>query len=215
MTEEELNFLKDCIVNLDFEGAKNAAKECMSRGISPVKVIDNLRAALSVVGEKFENKEYFLQELVIAGEVVKETMKIIEPYLKKQVEFKGKIVLATVKGDIHDIGKNIVGVMLTAAGFEVIDLGVNVPTEKIIEAVRKHRPQVLGLSALLTLTMVEMEAVINTLEKEGLRKSVKVIVGGAPVTEEFAKKIGADHRAEDAVEGVNKCLQWITEEGGD
>jgi methylmalonyl-CoA mutase cobalamin-binding domain/chain len=120
----------------------------------------------------------------------------------------GKVLLGTVKGDLHDIGKNIVAMLLGAAGFEVIDLGVDVPAEKFVEAVRTYKPKILGLSALLTTTMLEMENVIRALEKAGLRKQVKVIIGGAPVTKEYAKKIGADAHAPDAVAGVNICKEW-------
>lgn len=212
MVDNGLDSLRESIVNLDFEGAEKAAKESMSRGISPIEAIDSLRAGMSVVGRKFENREYFLPDLVVAGAVAMETMEIIKPHIEREkIEFKGRIVLATVFRDIHDIGKNVVGLMLTAAGFEVIDLGVDVATEKIVEAVREHKPHILALSALLTMTMPEMDEVIKALEKAGLRKKVKIIIGGAPVTDEYAKKIDADYNAEDAVEGVNKCRQWMNE----
>jgi methanogenic corrinoid protein MtbC1 len=213
LPEEEIESLKDSILKLDFTQAQEAAKEAMNRGISPEKAIGGLRSAMIAVGEKYEKNEYFLADLVVAGEIAKETMEIIRPYMKKRPESKGSVVLATVEGDIHDIGKNIVGVMLTADGFDVVDLGADVPTAKILEAVREHRPQILGLSALLTLTMVKMEEVTKGLEKEGLRSGVKVIVGGSPLTDEFAMKIGADHRAVDAVEGVSRCRQWTGREG--
>jgi 5-methyltetrahydrofolate--homocysteine methyltransferase len=211
LSEKELKSLKDSIVGLDFEATERAAKEAMDKGISPKRAIDALRAAMLVVGEKFEKNEYFLSDLVVAGELGKETMEIIKPYMTKRAEFKGRIVLATVEGDIHDIGKNIVSVMLTAGGFDVLDLGVDVPATKIVEAVREHKPQILGLSALLTLTMVRMEDVIKVLDREGLRRKIRVIVGGSPLTDEFARKIGADHRAVDAVEGSNKCREWTAE----
>jgi len=209
-----LESLRESIINLDFDGAERAVKEAIGKGISPLEAIESVRNAMKTVGDRFEKREYFLSELVVAGEIAKEAMKVIGPFIQRErVESRGTVILATVYGDIHSIGKDIVGVLLSAAGFEVIDLGVNVPAEEIVEAVRKNEPNILGLSALLTVTMVEMEVVIRELEKAGLREGLKVIVGGSPVTDEFAKKIGADHRAADAVEGVNKCLQWMTEKG--
>ncbi|MFQ6076166.1 MAG: B12-binding domain-containing protein [Candidatus Bathyarchaeia archaeon] len=211
MVEEELESLRAGIVDLDFDGVIEAAKEAMSRGISPVKAIDSMAAGMKIVGERFENKEYFLSELIVSAEVMKEGMKIVEPYLKPgQVEAKGRVVLATVEGDLHDIGKNIVATLLRASGFEVTDLGVDVPTEEIVDAVRENKPQILGMSALTTLTMTEMGVVIKALEKADLRRKLKVIVGGTAVTEEFAEKIGADHRAADAVGGVDRCRQWVS-----
>lgn len=212
MVDTDLEILKNSIINFDFAGAEKAARDAMKKGISPSEAIESVCNGLDVAGEKFEKMEYFLPELVVAGEIAKEAMKIIKPFIKSElIESKGKIILATVDGDIHDIGKNVVSVLLTAAGFEVIDLGVNVPTEQIIEAVRKNKPHILGLSTLITITMVEMEHIINKLIENDLRKNLKIIVGGSPVSDEYAMKIGADHRAVDAVKGVNKCRQWMAE----
>jgi 5-methyltetrahydrofolate--homocysteine methyltransferase len=210
----DLNFdlLKNSIINLDFKGAEKAVKEAMNKGISPEDTLDSIRKGLDIAGKKFEEGEYFLSELVVAGDIAKEAMKEIEPYLKNERrKAKGKVILATVDGDIHDIGKNVVNMLLTASGFEVIDLGVTVPTDEILEAVKKNKPNILGLSALITITMVEMEEIIRKLIENGLRNNLKIIVGGSPVSEEYAKRIGADHRAIDAVEGVNKCHQWMAE----
>lgn len=212
MVESELELIKNSIINLDFAGAEKAAKDAMKKGISPVNALESISNGLDIAGEKFENMEFFLPELVVAGEIAKETMKIIEPFIESEIiESRGKVILATVDGDIHDIGKNVVNVLLTAAGFEVMDLGVNVPTEQIIEAVRKNKPHILGLSTLITITMVEMEEIIKRLIENDLRNNLKIIVGGSPVSDEYAMKIGADHRAVDAVEGVNKCRQWMAE----
>ncbi|MEM1658236.1 MAG: cobalamin-dependent protein [Candidatus Jordarchaeales archaeon] len=148
--------------------------------------------------------------MVVAGEAMKEGIKILEPYLRTgEAERLGKVVIGTVRGDMHDIGKNIVATLLSGAGFEVIDLGVDVPTEAFVEAVRKHKPHIVGMSALLTTTMVEMENVIKALEHAGLRNKVKIIIGGAPVSKEYAEKIGADAYAKDAVEGVSICKSWV------
>jgi len=212
MSEERfLEVLKDSIVNLDFDGVKEAAEEAMRMGVNPIRAVtEGLAAGLKIVGEKFERKEYFLSELIVGAEVMKEGMNIIQPHINgESTETKGKVVLATVRGDNHDIGKSLVATLLRVSGFEVVDLGVDVPTEAIIEAVKEHRPRILGLSALLTLTMPEMGGVIKELKAAGLRDGVKVIVGGSPVTGEFAEKIGADYRAADAIDGVNKCVEWV------
>jgi 5-methyltetrahydrofolate--homocysteine methyltransferase len=149
----------------------------------------------------------------MAGEVMKEGTKILEPHLKKaEIRKLGKVVLATVEGDIHDIGKNIVATLLDATGFEVIDLGVDVPAERILEAVRTQKPDILAMSALVTTTMPEMKNVIKELVKAGQRREVKVIVGGAPLTEGYAETIGADAYASDVLAGVNICKKWVFSE---
>jgi 5-methyltetrahydrofolate--homocysteine methyltransferase len=209
MGDEQVKGIRESIIELDFEGGRSAVARVMERGLPPQIVIDELRAGMDEVGRRFEEGEYFLPELVVAGEIAREIAEAIEPHLQAEgTESRGVIVLATVKGDIHNIGKNIAGVMLAAAGFRVIDLGESVPSSKVVEAVRQHRPDILGLSALLTITMVEMGPVIEALKEAGLRDGLKVIVGGAPVTDEFAKKIGADYHARDVVDGVNKCRNW-------
>jgi len=141
---------------------------------------------------------------------MKEGMAVLEPYLKAgDIKSAGKVVIGTVRGDLHDIGKNVVITLLKAANFEVIDLGVDVSAEQFVEAVKKHNPDIVAMSALLTTTMVEMENVIESLKKSGLRDKVKIIIGGAPITPEYAKKIGADAAAKDAVEGVRRCSEWV------
>jgi len=198
------------LVDLNFEGVRKAAEDAMNAGIPPIKAISGLTEGLKIVGEKFEKKEYFLSELVVAAEVMKEGMSVIQPHIKGEgAKARGKVVLATVQGDNHDIGKSLVGTLLRVSGFDIVDLGVDVPNDKIVEAVKVEKPQILGLSALLTVTMPEMGEVIKQLKSAGLRDHVKIIVGGSPVTKEFADKIGADYRASDAVDGVNKCIVWV------
>ena len=213
-SQDLLQKIKDCIVNLDLNGAVENAKKALESKINPMDVVSKgIVEGMNIVGEKFENGEYFLSELIVAGEIGKEVLKILDPHLraeKIQLKKLGRVVIGTVRGDLHDIGKNIVVMMLEAAGFEVIDLGADVPPEKFIEAVRQHGPNIVAMSALLTVTMPEMRNVIEELKKAGLRDKVKVIVGGAPVTEEYAKSIGADGYGETAVEGVKICKQWIT-----
>lgn len=215
MTEKEiLRKLYDSISNMDIEGVKKACEEALAEGVPPLKAVtDGLAKGLTVVGQKFEAKEYFLPELIMAGETMKEAMKILEPHLRgAKMKRLGKVVLGTVKDDLHDIGKDIVGTLLEAEGFEVIDLGVDVPREKFVEAVRTHKPMILGMSALTTPTMPEMGNVIRALEEAKVRGQVKVIVGGAPVTKDFAKIIGADAFAPDAVKGIKICKEWVDQQ---
>ena len=210
-TEKEvLAKLRDAIVNLDIDGVKKAAEEALAAGIPAYKaVVDGMAKGMEVVGQKYEDGEYFLAELIMAGETMKEGMTVLEPHLKAgDIKTAGKVVMGTVRGDLHDIGKNVVATLLKAANFEVIDLGVDISAEQFIETVKKENPDILAMSALLTTTMIEMENVMKALEKEGLRDKVKVIIGGAPITPEYAKKIGADAAAKDAVEGIRICTEW-------
>lgn len=169
-----------------------------------------LIAAMDVVGDRFAKSEIFVPEMLVAAMTMKKGLDIIKPLLKDQEEqSKGKVILCTVKGDLHDIGKNIVAMMLEGAGLEVIDLGVDVTVENVIAKITENQPQVLGLSALLTTTMPEMENVINYLQAKGMRENVKVMVGGAPLDTEFAEKIGADAYGKDAAEAVTIARSFI------
>jgi len=210
--EKYLVSLRESIVNLDFTAVVEAAKGAMDAGVDPhIAVRDGMVAGMTIVGEKFETGEYFLSELVVSGEVMKEGLKVINPYLKGDSSKRlGKVVIATVEGDNHDLGKSIVTTLLRVHSFEVVDLGIDVPTDEIIDAVKEHKPDIVGLSALLTQSMPEMGEVIKALKAAGLREKVKVIVGGSPVTSEFAESIGADHCAVNALEGVKKCTEWVT-----
>ena len=169
-----------------------------------------LIAAMDVVGDRFAKSEIFVPEMLVAAMTMKKGLDIIKPLLKDQEQqSKGKVVLCTVAGDLHDIGKNLVAMMLEGAGFEVIDLGVDVTVENVIAKVAEIQPQVLGLSALLTTTMPEMENVIKDLQTKGMREKVKVMLGGAPLSAEFAEKIGADAYGKDAAEAVAIARSFI------
>ena len=185
-------------------GVVEMVEEALEADIPAEDVITNsLTAGMEVVGEKFSSKEYFIPDMLASADAVGAAMEILKPHLEKaNVATKGKIVLATVKGDIHDIGKNIVAILFKGAGYDVVDLGIDVPTEKIVEVVREEKPDYLGLSALLTTTMTEMPVVINALEENGLRDSVKILIGGAAVSEDYAKEIGADAFCVDGFQGI-------------
>jgi 5-methyltetrahydrofolate--homocysteine methyltransferase len=175
-------------------GVLELTQLALEKDISPETIImQGLTAGMQVVGEKFETKEYFIPDMLASAEAVGAAMDILKPILEaSNVETKGKFAIATVKGDIHDIGKNIVAILLRGAGYEVNDLGSDVPTEKIVEVVREYKPDFIGLSALLTTTMVAMGEVIEALKENGLRDKVKVLIGGAAVSDEYAQEIGAD-----------------------
>jgi 5-methyltetrahydrofolate--homocysteine methyltransferase len=168
-----------------------------------VIIKQGLTAGMQVVGDKFATKEYFIPDMLASAEAVGEAMDILKPLLEaSNMETKGKFAIVTVQGDIHDIGKNIVAILLKGAGYEVNDLGTDVPTEKIVETVRDYQPDFLGLSALLTTTMVAMGEVMEALKENGLRDKVKVLIGGAAVSDEYAKEIGADAYCMDGFEAI-------------
>ncbi|HOJ92404.1 MAG TPA: corrinoid protein [Dictyoglomaceae bacterium] len=186
-------------------------EDALKEGVPPEKIInEGLLAGMSVIGERFKKNEIFVPEVLVSARAMQVGMDILKPLLTKSSGvIKGKVVIGTVEGDLHDIGKNLVAIMFEGAGYQVIDLGIDVPPDKFVEAIREHNPDIVGMSALLTVTMPQMKVTLDVMEKEGVREKVKVIVGGAPVTEEFAKEIGADGYAPDAtsaVELVNRLL---------
>jgi 5-methyltetrahydrofolate--homocysteine methyltransferase len=186
-------------------GTVELVEQAIEEGVDIKKlIVEGLTGAMDEVGSKFEGGEYLIPDMLASAEAVGEAMDILSPHLEGAgMESKGKVVIATVKGDLHDIGKNIVSTMLKGAGFEIVDLGTDVPTEKIVESVKEQHPKFLGLSALLTTTMREMGGVINALEGASVRGDVKVMIGGAPTSPEFAEKIGADVHCADAFQAVD------------
>ena len=185
-------------------GVTELVEEALESGADVSDIINKgLTASMEVVGQKFEEEEYYIPDMLAAAESVGAAMEILKPHLAESgVKPKGKILVATVKGDLHDIGKNIVSILLRGAGYMVIDLGHDVETADIVKAVREEKPDYLGLSALLTSTMVNMEDTIKALEENGLRDSVKIIIGGAPVSQEYAESIGADGYGADGFHAV-------------
>lgn len=210
--QEELKALAQAIL----EGKRNDAAELTQKlvdaGVTPKQILDDgLIAGMSVAGEKFKNGEYFVPEVLVAARAMKASMEILRPLLvATDVQPIGTIVLGTVRGDLHDIGKNLVAMMLEGAGFRVVDLGVDVAADKFIAAAKEHNPQIVGMSALLTTTMTYIPEVIKAFDSEGLRPKVKIIVGGAPVTQEWANQIGADAYAPDAATAVDKCKELLS-----
>jgi dimethylamine corrinoid protein len=184
--------------------------EALSSGIPANEIIEKgLRRGLDSVGQKYENSEYFLADLLYAGDLMTNALKLLEPHLKLQpIEKKGDIVLGTVSGDIHDIGKNIFKMLAVAAGFEAHDLGVDVEASLFVGTLKERKTRILGISSLLSTTRFAMKAVIDELTQAGIRDQVKVLLGGNAVTKQFGREIGADAAALDAVEGVQICLSW-------
>ncbi|MFC2019010.1 corrinoid protein [Chloroflexota bacterium] len=218
MTEDIISSIRENIIqgrlNQDDEGLDEAMigqpgvieliEHATVSGVNIDDIINQgLTAGMKIVGQKFEAKEYFIPDMLASAEAVGAAMEILEPHLARcGIKPKGKILLATVKGDLHDIGKNIVAILLQGAGYMVQDLGNDIDTKTIVDAVREEKPQLLGLSALLTSTMMHMEDVIQALTESGLRDEVKIIVGGAPVSAEFSQSIGADGYGADGFQAV-------------
>lgn len=218
MSEDIISKLKENVI----EGRKTGADEGVSASLAgtpgvvelthqaiesgiPAELIikNGLTSGMTIVGDKFKSKEYFIPDMLASAEAVGAAMDLLKPILEKSnVEKKGKFVIATVKGDIHDIGKNIVAILLKGAGYEVMDLGIDVSEDRIVDAVRSEKPAYLGLSALLTTTMQEMGTVIKSLEANSLRGNIKVLIGGAAISDEFSKEIGADAYCQDGFQAL-------------
>ncbi len=196
IVESILNFEEDTVTEL--------IKQALNQDVDLAIVLnDGLTAGLQKLGERFEKGEVFIPELMVGGKIVQQNIKVLESYIKKDaVSTRGKFLIGSVKGDIHDVGKNIVGSVFSGAGYEVLDLGIDVPTEMFVQKVREEKPDLLGLSALLTTTMWNQRKVIEALEGEGLRQNVNIIIGGAPASTSWAETIRADAYAEDALSGL-------------
>lgn len=211
--EKLIDSLSQAINDGDADVTKTLVEDALGRGMNPLELIDNcITKALKMVGDKFEKGEIFLLDLMAAATAVVKAMEVLKPALEKsgeKPEYVGKIVLGTVEGDIHDIGKNIVGSILLANGFEVIDIGADASISKFVEKVKEVKSEFVGASALLTTTLPKQKDLVDALEKEGLRNSVKVLVGGSPCTPEWAKEIGADGYAADGVQAVKIAKSMI------
>ncbi|MCC6013320.1 MAG: corrinoid protein [Candidatus Verstraetearchaeota archaeon] len=203
--EEIFKNLAKCVVDGDEEGAKKWAEEAIKAGIDAYEAImKGLAEGMKVVSEKYEKGEYYVPEVLLSASAMTAAVEILKPHIKvEKAEKPITIVIGVVEGDIHDIGKNLVKIMLESAGFKVIDLGRDVPLSKFVEEAKKHNADVIAMSALMTTTMPGMKKVIELLIKEGYRDKVKTIIGGAPTSLEYAKSIGADAWAKDASEAVD------------
>ncbi|MGZ9226858.1 MAG: cobalamin B12-binding domain-containing protein [Anaerolineales bacterium] len=209
--EEVLKRLFDAVLDGDFDGVKTNVQAALDTNLDPNVILnEGMIAAMREVGTRFEAGDYYVPEMLIAARAMQTGMAILKPYLQQTArKSSGKVVIGTVKGDLHDIGKNLVSLMLEGAGYEIFDLGVDVPAEEFVKQVTDLKPDIVALSALLTTTMPSMKTTIDALTAAGLRNNIKVIIGGAPVTEAYAHQIEADGFSPDAsraVHGVNELL---------
>lgn len=212
--EDVLKKLFDAVLDGDFDGVKTNVQVALDAGLDPTLVLnEGMIAAMREVGCRFEAGEYYVPEMLIAARAMQAGMAILKPHLQKtDRKSGGKVVIGTVKGDLHDIGKNLVALMLEGAGFEIKDLGVDVPTEEFIRVVQEEKPDLVAMSALLTTTMQMMKQTIDAFGAAGLREQVKIIVGGAPVTESYASQIGADGFSPDASRAVTVAKSVLGKE---
>jgi 5-methyltetrahydrofolate--homocysteine methyltransferase len=203
--------LFDAILKGDQRAAATHVLAAIDAGVDPAEILNQgMVAAMSEVGRLFEEGEYYIPEMLIAARAMQTSIVLLKPKLKQnEVKSAGKVVIGTVKGDLHDVGKNLVALMLEGAGFEICDLGTDVPPEKFVEAVRSDKGNLVALSALLTTTMPNMKTIIDAIIEAGLREQVKIMVGGAPVTEAFAQQIGADGCASDASRAVTLARHLV------
>ena len=212
MLDNVLDKIYESILGGDAPGASEGVQEALDLGGDPSVILNQgMIEAMGEVGDLYEAQEIFVPEMLISARAMKAGLSILRPKLVEGgVDPIGKVILGTVQGDLHDIGKNLVGMMMEGKGFEVIDLGIDVPHAKFVEAVREHQPAILGMSALLTTTMTSMKTVIEALQEAGLRQQVKVMVGGAPITDAFAESIGADRFSPDAASAANNALALLS-----
>jgi len=208
---QDLKPLHDAILNGDAKTARTTSEQAIAAGVDPVKLVQEYMVpAMGEVGRRFECNEYFVPELLLAARAMKASLELIRPLLVAGgVASAGRVVIGTVKGDLHDIGKNLVSAMLEGGGFEVLDLGTNVTPEQFVAAVREKKAQIVALSALLTTTMPSMKATVDALKQAGVRDQVKVLVGGAPVTRKYADEIGADGYGESAAGAAGLARQVL------
>jgi 5-methyltetrahydrofolate--homocysteine methyltransferase len=206
-----LNTIQQSVIDGGAPQTKSLVQQALDQGVAPASILHNaLIPAMSEVGKRFESGEYFVPEMLIAARAMKEGLAILKPkLLEAKVQPLGKFVVGTVKGDLHDIGKNLVAMMVEGAGFEVIDLGTDVTPDKFVAAVQEHRPNIVGMSALLTTTMPAMKTTIDALKSAGVREQVKVMIGGAPITQKFAEEIGADAFAPDASAAATRARAFV------
>jgi len=207
-----LSQLTKNLIELERDKVLSEVKERLIQGEDPMRMIEECKEGMALVGEKYKIKEYFLAELMLSGDLFKEAMELIDPYLGENTaesDIKGKIILVTIKGDIHDLGKNVLGTLLKLEGFKIYDLGVDVNPDILVEKVKEIQPDFLGFSSLLTVTFDPMKEVIDKLKQAGLRDKLKIMVGGGITTPLVKDYIGADFQTIDAMEGVQYCLEYI------
>jgi 5-methyltetrahydrofolate--homocysteine methyltransferase len=208
---QDLKPLHDAILSGDAKAARSLTEAALGAGVEPLKLVqDYMAPAMNEVGRRFECNEYFVPELLMSARAMKTALELVRPLLSAtEGQPNGRVVIGTVQGDLHDIGKNLVASMLEGGGFEIVDLGANVPPEKFINAVREKKTDIVAMSALLTTTMPAMKLTIEALANAGVRQQVKVMIGGAPITQMFANEIGADGFSDNAATAVTTAKKLI------
>ena len=212
MSEDMYDQLSQAVIDGEVEEAEELAKQALDQNLNPLTCInEGLTKGIERVGELFASGEYFLPELILGAEAMKVALAVLEPAMvgEQEREVVGRVVMGTVEGDMHEIGKTLVSTMLTANGFKVIDIGVDQSADKFIDAIKEYDAEIVGASALLTTTMLQQRKLVEAIEEAGLRDQVKVMVGGAPVTESFATEIGADGYAEDAISAIDLAFRLV------
>jgi len=206
-----LNDISEALQRGKADKVSELVKQALNEGVTPKNILEeSLIHGMSIIGKKFKKNEVYVPEVLIAARAMHAGMNILQPKLTETgVKKIGTVAIGTVKGDLHDIGKNLVEMMLEGAGFEVIDLGIDVSVDKFVESITKYQPNILGMSALLTTTMIQMQEVIKAISDAGLRDKVKIIIGGAPITQNYADQIGADGYSPDAASAVDKAKTFI------
>jgi len=203
--------IKEVLANLEEDKLYSAVKKTLSEGVTAKEILKECQAGMKIIGDRYNSEEYFVADLMYAGEIMRNVMKMLAPHMKGAggVETVGTVVIGTVKGDIHDLGKDVVIITLQGNGFKVIDLGVDVPAEKFIQAIKENNPQIVGMSVFLTSCFPMSEAIVKAINDAGLRNSVKVMIGGAPVTEVVAEETGCDYHGKDAASAVEYALKVV------
>lgn len=203
--------LIDAIADMREGDALALVKEMAGSGVKPFVILNDVKTAMDVIGQRYEVGEYFLPELMLAGEMMNQIMAIVKPGLGESAEEEhlGKVLIGTVKGDIHDIGKDIVTFMLKVSGFDVLDLGVDIPEQKFVDAIKEFQPQVVGLSGFLTLAFDQMKTTVEAIEKAGQRDQVKIMIGGGQMDESVKEFVGADAYGKDAMAAVKLAKGWV------
>jgi 5-methyltetrahydrofolate--homocysteine methyltransferase len=211
MSDERYREISKAVTDGEDVTAGRLVREALDAGLPPLEILQQgVVAGITKAGDMWKANEFFLPDVILAADAFKAGMAPLEPRLKQATgNQKGKFVIGVVAGDMHDLGKSLVAAMLTSAGFEVVDLGIDVPLGKFVESVREHKPTIVGLGAYMSTTMLEMKSVIGELDKQGLRPNVKVMVGGVPTSQEFADEVGADAWGRDALDGMQKALKLV------
>jgi methanogenic corrinoid protein MtbC1 len=207
MDQKLINLMADLME----EETVTMTKELVKKGTDPMSILDDASSAMAIVGKKFEKGEYFIPDLMMAGEILKQISEIVKPLLEKQgpAHKKGKVLIGTVAGDIHDIGTDIVQFMLDVSGYDVLNIGIDVPVNVFVEKIKEFKPSVVGLSGFLTLAFDSMKRTVEAIETAGLRKGIKIMIGGGQMDDEIRKYVKADAYGKDAMAAVTLCNQWI------